>query len=248
VIFTILRSQNSNLDLSSSLRYNKLMKKPSLFAIFAHPDDEAFGPAGTLAKYTETHDVYIICATRGDAGLNDSGNNEASIDEIRELELRQSADILGVENVFFLDYKDGSLNNNQYHAVAEDIQRIIDEYRPEILLTYENRGVSGHLDHVAISLITHFVFHTVEYTKTLMSYVILKELSNSLRDYFIYVPHGFVRDEVDLIIDTTAFWPQKKQSIEAHKSQLKDRSRMLSVMEDAPKEEYFLIEEKPQQE
>ena len=46
------------------------MKRPSLVAIFAHPDDEAFGPAGTLKIYSKTHDIHLICATRGEAGEN----------------------------------------------------------------------------------------------------------------------------------------------------------------------------------
>ena len=44
--------------------------RPSVVAIFAHPDDEAFGPAGTLKKLSETNDVYILCATKGHEGNN----------------------------------------------------------------------------------------------------------------------------------------------------------------------------------
>ena len=38
-----------------------------LVCIFAHPDDEAFGPAGSIAKFASERDVYIICVTNGDA-------------------------------------------------------------------------------------------------------------------------------------------------------------------------------------
>ena len=45
------------------------MKPQTLMAIFAHPDDEAFGTGGTLTKYaTEGYDVYLVTATRGEAG------------------------------------------------------------------------------------------------------------------------------------------------------------------------------------
>nr|MBP9690626.1 PIG-L family deacetylase [Candidatus Woesebacteria bacterium] len=185
------------------------MKKPSLVAIFAHPDDEAFGPAGTLAKYAETHDVYIICATCGEAGENHADAAEQPLGEIRKEELRRSAAILSVEDVFFLGYKDGTLSNNQYHAIAEDIRKIADEFEPEIFLTYENRGVSGHLDHVAMSLITHYVFHQVTYAKQLLSYILLKDATDQLRNYFIYVPHGYDREDVDLVVNTSAYWETK---------------------------------------
>ena len=42
--------------------------KPVVVAVFAHPDDEAFGPGGTLAVLSKTHDVYIITVTGGEAG------------------------------------------------------------------------------------------------------------------------------------------------------------------------------------
>lgn len=68
-------------------------KRPNktIVAIFAHPDDEAFGPAGTLAKLSQTHDVYLICVTRGNA------NGNASLGKIRTKELKQSANILGIK-------------------------------------------------------------------------------------------------------------------------------------------------------
>lgn len=220
------------------------MKQPVLFAIFAHPDDEAFGPAGTLAKYAETHDVYIICATRGDAGENNDSEEGIELAEKREQELRRSAAILGVEEVFFLDYKDGTLCNNQYHAISEDIRKIMDEYEPDTLLTYENRGVSGHLDHVAMSLITHYVFHKAPYATKLLSYVLLKTETDQLRDYFIYVPHGYDREDIDLVINTASQWELKKKAVYEHKSQMKDISRLMGAMEEAPKEEYFLVETK----
>lgn len=41
--------------------------KNKLVCVFAHPDDEAFGPGGTIAKFSKTHAVYILCITRGEA-------------------------------------------------------------------------------------------------------------------------------------------------------------------------------------
>lgn len=44
-------------------------KKPCLLAVFAHPDDESFRPSATLAKYVRDGvEVYLVCATRGEAG------------------------------------------------------------------------------------------------------------------------------------------------------------------------------------
>ena len=46
----------------------------TLLVIFAHPDDESHGPAGTLSKYAhEGVQVHYLCATRGESGTVDSG-------------------------------------------------------------------------------------------------------------------------------------------------------------------------------
>ncbi|PJC31285.1 hypothetical protein CO051_04225 [Candidatus Roizmanbacteria bacterium CG_4_9_14_0_2_um_filter_39_13] len=220
------------------------MKRPSLVAIFAHPDDEAFGPAGTIAKYSKDYDTYLICATRGEAGENYLDNSTKSIGEIREEELRESAKLLGMKKVFFLDYEDGGLCNNKYHDIVDKVKSILDTIQPEILLTFELRGVSGHLDHVAIAMITYFLFYRLSYTKKMMSYVLMRDQTNQLRDYFIYVPHGFKRERVDEIVDVNKYWELKKQAISKHKSQQLDVSRMLQSMDDFPKEEYFLMHTK----
>ncbi len=45
----------------------------SLLAVFAHPDDEFFGPGGTLARYAATGvEVWLVCGTDGDAGTVDA--------------------------------------------------------------------------------------------------------------------------------------------------------------------------------
>lgn len=219
--------------------------KPALVAIFAHPDDEAFGPAGTIAKYSKSHDIYIICATCGEAGENYIQNPKESIKQIRKKELHASAKILGVKNTYMLGFKDGALCNNDYHTIANQIKLILDKIKPEILLTFELRGVSGHLDHVAIAMITYFLFYKVPYAKKMMSYVIMREVTNELRDYFIYVPHGFKRERVDEIVDISNFLEIKKQAIMQHKSQKLDVDRALASIDRFPKEEYFLVHKKP---
>lgn len=217
--------------------------KPALFAIFAHPDDEAFGPGGTLALYAKTHDVYIICATRGEAGDNNIDGDTSHLGNVREHELKESAKILGAKNVFFLDFRDGCLCNSVYHEVAREIMKITDKYKPEILLTYEMRGVSGHLDHVAVSLITHYVFQKTVYTKKLMAFCIPFDMTDGW-EYFVYVPPGLKRDEMDETIDVSSVWDTKMKALNKHKSQIKEVSSYLEEMLSLPKDEHFMIVEK----
>lgn len=127
----------------------------SLVCVFAHPDDEAMGPGGTIAKFAAERDVYLICVTNGNAS---DGSKSEELAKVRREELIKSAVILGVKSVDFLEYNDGELNNNLYHEIVEKIEEKVREYDPDTLLTFDINGVTGHLDHIAVSLITSFVF------------------------------------------------------------------------------------------
>lgn len=220
------------------------MKKPTLVAIFAHPDDEAFGPAGTLALYSKTHDIFLICVTKGQAGENNHDGDLINIAKIREQELRNSANILGVKDVFFLDFLDGQLSNDKYHTMAESIRGILEGIKPEILMTFEERGISGHLDHIAVTMVTNYLFERVDYAKTLMLFSILKEESDGITDYFIYVPPGRKKSEIDRTIDITSVYDLKTKALKMHRSQIKDVNRLLKQHETLPKEEHFIIRKK----
>jgi len=215
--------------------------KPVL-GIFAHPDDEVFGPGGTLAKFAkEGRDVYLICVTDGDAGENGLDKKERALGEIRREELQESAEVLGIRKVFFLGYKDGSLSNNLYHEIADKIQKIVEEIKPEIIMTMEPRGVSGHLDHIAVSMITSFVFEKVKDASELWYYAMTEE-SRSVQDpYFIYFPPGYKKSEISKTVSIDEVFDQKVQAMHKHQSQKSDIDKILGKFLKLPKEENFII-------
>lgn len=217
--------------------------KKTIVCVFAHPDDESFGPSGTISKLAKDNDVYILCATKGDAG-QDFEKKEKSLGERRAQELRNSAKIIGVKKVFFLGFEDGTLSNNLYHKLAAKIKRYLQKFKPETVITFENRGVSGHIDHITVSMVTTFVFHKLPFIKELW-YVCTTDLRSNMRqDYFIYFPPGYKRSEIDKIVDVSDVWETKVKAMLAHKSQFHDAKRILKTMESFPKEEYFLVVKK----
>jgi len=149
-------------------------KRPlTLLAVFAHPDDETFAIGGTLAKYAhEGVHVYLVCATRGEAGeLGDPGlGDKAHLGQIREQELRCAARVLGLKDIYFLGYRDsgmaGSPDNQHPQALiqadpAEVVGRIvyhIRRLRPQVVVTFDEGGGYGHPDHVAIHHYTQAAF------------------------------------------------------------------------------------------
>jgi LmbE family N-acetylglucosaminyl deacetylase len=85
---------------------NTQLTRQKLLAVFAHPDDESFGPGGTLAHYAgQGTDVRLLCATRGEVGDIPQGllKEGQDIAQLRESELRCAAEHLGLSDVHFLD-------------------------------------------------------------------------------------------------------------------------------------------------
>ncbi len=215
----------------------------SVVGIFAHPDDEAFGPSGTLAILAKERDVYLVCVTNGDAGENKSSKG-GSLAQIRREEMGESAKVLGVKEVFFLDYKDGELSNNLYHEIADKIKNILDKIEPEILLTFEPRGLSGHIDHIAISMITSFVFEKSPHISELWQFCLSVEGRKMFGDYFIYCPPGYTKEEISKEVDVSGVWDIKVASMHEHQSQKKDMERALEESKTLPKVESFIIKKR----
>lgn len=217
--------------------------KKIIIGIFAHPDDEAFGPGGTLVKLSKENDVYLICVTNGGSGQN-SLNSKKNLGEIRSLELRESAKVLGVKEVYFLGFEDGNLSNNLYHKVADEIKKVLDEIKPDIIITFEPRGVSGHIDHIAVSMISSFIFWKSKFINEMWQFCGISNDNFEKQDYFIYFPPGYKKEEVDKVVKTDDVWDTKVKAMLCHKSQAHDLERFLSFIEKAPKEEYFLVTKK----
>lgn len=213
--------------------------KKRLLAVFAHPDDEAFGPSGALLQWSNDYEIDLVCVTNGARGKNPIEHKNLA--ELRRSELEASAAILGISTIYFLEFEDGSLNNNNYHDLADKLQGIIDTVHPESLLTFEPRGISGHLDHIAVTSVVSFLFNKNTYIHRLLYHVMHADLRKRLPDYFVFMPPGYTNDQIDLTVDIEAEWSLKKEVILAHSSQTTDASKLLKHMEALPKEEHFIV-------
>jgi LmbE family N-acetylglucosaminyl deacetylase len=218
------------------MQQKKSKSKPALVAVFAHPDDEAFGPAGTLATFAKSHNVYLLCATKGEEG----GENK-KIAQIRQKELLASAKILGIKKVYFLGFKDGTLCNNLYHKLAVKIEEKLKELKPDLIITFEPRGISGHIDHMVVSMVTTYVYKKLKFIKKLLYYCILEEEKRNINNYFIYFPAGYKRSDLGQIVNIKDVWQTKLKAMRVHVSQKHDANRIIKVLKDLPREEHFLI-------
>lgn len=126
-----------------------------LLGIAAHPDDLDFGSAGTVAAWTaQGTEAYYLVLTNGNKGSANLTADPAALTELRRQEQRDAAKLLGVADVFFYDYNDGTLEVTM--DVKRDIARIIRTVRPDTVICMdpsmlydEERGFINHPDHRA---------------------------------------------------------------------------------------------------
>lgn len=140
-----------------------MAERLSLMAVFAHPDDESFGNGGTLAKYTEQGVVTsLVCATRGEAGeISDPAlATRDNLGQVREQELKLACSILGISDLRFLDYVDGTLASVDEQEAVGKIVRAMREIKPQVVFTFGPDGVYGHPDHVAVNRFATNAFHS----------------------------------------------------------------------------------------
>jgi LmbE family N-acetylglucosaminyl deacetylase len=126
---------------------------PRILGLFAHPDDEVFCAGGTFAKYVAGGaDAVIVSATRGEMGqIRDSSiASRATLGAVREQELRNACAALGVQRVEFLDHLDSTLTEVGRAALAAELTTIIDDVKPDIVITFGPDGAYGHPDHITI--------------------------------------------------------------------------------------------------
>jgi LmbE family N-acetylglucosaminyl deacetylase len=129
----------------------------SVMTINAHPDDEEFTVAGTLAKWARAGcAVTVVCITSGDAGSNDpvrDARYKPELARLREAEQRAAGAVIGVKETVFLRHPDGELQPTL--ALRRELTRLIRKYKPEAVITgdptarFYGNSYMNHPDHRA---------------------------------------------------------------------------------------------------
>lgn len=184
--------------------------KHSLLAVFGHPDDEnCVGPL--LARCAaEGHAVYLVSVTSGQKGFRAHFNMPVGdeLGAVREAELRCAARALGIHEPYLLGFQDQGIST---HAAAEEVaarlREIINQTRPDVLLTWGPDGITGHPDHRMTSNITEVVFQQqsrLEHKPRKLYYLVFPESRFAAnpdplnrKRLFLTVSDDFVTTEID---------------------------------------------------
>ncbi len=195
-----------------------------VLSIHAHPDDQEFTVAGTLAKWALAGSTIVtVCITSGSAGSNEytpAGMTREALAPIREEEQRDACRVLGVSEVIFLGYEDGVLEPSL--ALRRDLTRIIRRHRPDAVVCgdptvrFYGQSYLNHPDHrVAADVTLDAVFPSAE------TRLIFPELlDEGLKPH--KVPAVFVHgaDHPDTFIDISEVLDVKLAALKAHRTQM----------------------------
>jgi LmbE family N-acetylglucosaminyl deacetylase len=146
----------------------------TLMAVHAHPDDEALGTGGVLARYADegVRTVLVTC-TNGELGdapggikPGEPGHDVDAVIALRRRELEASCRVLGVSDLELLGYHDsgmegwpqndapGSFWRTPVDEAGHRLAELMRRYRPQVVVTYDENGFYGHPDHIQANRIT----------------------------------------------------------------------------------------------
>lgn len=188
------------------------MSGARLLAIHAHPDDESSKGGATMARYAaEGHDVMVLTCTGGERGsiINpamDKPGIAERMPEVRKKEMSEAAAALGVKNRW-LGHEDsglpegdplpplpeGSFATLDDDTVAQEIVQVIRDFRPHVIITYDENGGYPHPDHLMVhraSMIAWDKAGDKDYHP---------ELGEPWEPLKLYYTHGFIYQRMEML-------------------------------------------------
>jgi LmbE family N-acetylglucosaminyl deacetylase len=195
-------------------------------SIHAHPDDQEFTVAGTLAKWAAAGcEVISVVITSGDAGSNDPAHDAAykpELARLREEEQNAANDLIGVKQTIYLHYPDGELEPTL--SLRKELTKLIRTHKPDVVVTgdpqavFYGNGYINHPDHrAAAQAATYAVFPSAG--SRLLFAELLKEgfEPHNVKRLYLHGP-----EKPDTWVDITATIDTKLASLRKHVSQLGD--------------------------
>jgi len=214
--------------------------------VYAHPDDESFGIAGTAMKLAAAgHTTALLTLTRGDVGLwfgKDSGSwTPAELAAERSKEWREAVEVIGFRHARLLEWPDGGLATSPAERVTADVVELIREIKPDAVCTFGPEGAgSEHDDHRAASFFAVRGFHRAAMADQYPD----RGAPHAARRLFFnaspLLPDlPFVAMTPTHTVDIREVQHRKVKAFECHKTQFKDRDRFHQMLERRGGKEFF---------
>ncbi|HEY6532379.1 MAG TPA: PIG-L family deacetylase [Acidimicrobiales bacterium] len=168
----------------------------TILAVFAHPDDEAYLAGGLMALAADAgRRVVCVTATRGELGFGD--DDPRTVEEraaVRTAEMKACLAELGVTEHHWLEYPDGGCVFVDDEEPVVRLSSLMEEVRPDTVLTFGPDGQTYHDDHIAVSRWTTRAVRRSDAAITLLYAVMTPEWLTALSAY-VPVEHVMMTDD-----------------------------------------------------
>jgi LmbE family N-acetylglucosaminyl deacetylase len=231
----------------------------TLVSFHAHPDDECIACGGVIRKAAEQgHRVVLVVATRGEQGEAPDGFLAAGEElwQRRVAETQAAADILGVQRVEFLGYRDsgmmgtpaneapGSFWTAPVEEAAGKLAALLAEEDADVLTCYDDNGGYGHPDHIQVHRVGMRAAELAGTPRVYQSTINRDQIERG-RELFASQADGIEMPEEDpdvfgkpesvitAAVDVSPYLEYKRQAMRAHASQISEQSFFLAMPDDA---------------
>jgi LmbE family N-acetylglucosaminyl deacetylase len=214
-----------------------------LAGVFAHPDDDAFGIAGTCALHADDLELLVVFATNGEAGrIADAAlATRETLGRVREAEAASAYRVLGVEaDLRFLGYRDGSVSQVPRPELVGRVADALASFRPDVVITFGPEGITAHQDHITVGAAGTEAFGVVrerlgqDGPKRLLHLALpsadLERLAGELRRRGLeppdptepFQPRGVPDDRIGVRVDCSSVVKRKLDALREHRTQAQD--------------------------
>ncbi|QMU77789.1 GlcNAc-PI de-N-acetylase [Streptacidiphilus sp. PB12-B1b] len=222
----------------------------TLMAVHAHPDDEVLSTGGVLAAASaEGIRTVLVTCTNGEQGdgpggikPGEPGHDEAQVREVRLAELKASAALLGITDTELLGYHDSGMvgweangrpdafANVPLEQSAARLAALMETYRPDVVVTYDENGGYGHPDHIQAHRITveairtsgipaKFYHAAISRSRFTTFFADLRAQGADVGDFEPPADFGTPDELITTEVDVSAQVTRKRKALEAHASQ-----------------------------
>jgi N-acetylglucosamine malate deacetylase 2 len=186
-------------------------KERHVLVVFPHPDDEAFGVSGTIAAHVANGTpITYACLTLGEMGRNMGDPpfaNRETLPKIRKKELQDAANVLGIQDLRMLGYRDKTIEFEDQEKLIQKIASIMEEVKPSLIISFYP-GYAVHPDHDATGEV---VVKAVERLA----------VSERPKLHCVAFSNGCENEigQADIVYDVSPYSDIKIATIKAHRSQ-----------------------------
>ena len=191
-----------------------------VLVVAAHPDDEALGCAGTIAKYVNEGDKVFIAFMADGVGSRDSNTGEGV--KVRRESALRSSKILGAEDPIFFEFPDNQMDTVPFLSLVKKIEEVVNSVEPFVVYTHHSGdlNIDHRLTHQAVMTACRPIpDHSV---KKILSFEVLSstEWASAGSDN-AFVPNCFV--DISSTID------QKIEALKAYQHEMREFPHSRSI-------------------